>query len=102
MEEKLIRFLKLSEEFTVKSDEVYDGFEVEPLYINSSSGCYTLPIGAVGCGFNTITNDPPKTKLEQFETAQLEKIEKAKRYEEYLTLRTDLLNYYNAKEKLNN
>ncbi len=100
MEEKLRRFLELSVEFTIDSDEIYDGFVPEiqctgHIIFGNSNGPYTITA--------TQSNTTPQpTKLEQFETAQLEKIEKAKRYEEYLTLRTDLLNYYNAKEKLNN
>jgi len=97
MENKIKRFLELSKEFTVKSHEVYEGFEETYGNITINGGiCYT----SVGC---TTTNGyQTPTKLEQFTKSQQEKIEKAQRYEEYLKLQSDLLEYYTAKEKLNN
>lgn len=96
MENKIKRFLELSKEFTVKSHEVYEGFQ-------ETYGSLTLNSNGYYCT-RVIGECPPEqpTKLEQFETAQLEKIAKVKRYEEYLQLQTDLLEYYTAKEKLNN
>ena len=96
MEDKIKRYLKLSEEFTVKSHEVYDGFSENSGYVTMVSGNshYILD-----CRSEEVKQP---TKAEQFETAQLEKIDKVKRYEEYLKLQSDLLEYYTAKEKLNN
>ncbi len=98
LNEKLQRFLELSKEFTVGSREVYGDF-------NQNIG-----FTSIGSGFNgtlymaeaaqTIKKEP--TKLEQFEIAQKEKIEKAKRFEEYRELQTDLSNYYSALNKIEN
>ena len=96
MEDKIKRYLELSKEFTVKSHEVYDGFSENSGYVTVVSGnTYYM---------SACESEEPKqpTKAEQFETAQLEKIAKVKRYEEYLKLQSDLLGYYTAKEKLNN
>lgn len=98
MENKIRRFLKLSVEFTVESDEVYEGF-IENI------GNNILTYGS--CHINSaltyqIDSCKTPTKLEQFTNSHQEKIKKAERYEEYLKLQKDLLEYYTAKEKLNN
>lgn len=94
MENKIKRFLELSKEFTVKSNEVYEGFQ---------EYCGDLTINTNGYFYASVNSESKQSiKLEQFETAQLEKIAKVKRYEEYLQLQTDLLEYYTAKGKLNN
>lgn len=94
---KVQRFLELSKEFTAKSSEVYGDSFYESNYITiNSNGLYTSNIISHG-----IPVEAP-TKLEQFEIAQKEKIEKAKRYEEYLELQTELSNYYTALNKIEN
>lgn len=97
MEHKIKRFIELSKEFTINSNKVYEGFENNVANGFTMSGWTTASL--TNCSGN-ISKQP--TKLEQFEKAQLEKIAKAKRYEEYLQLQTDLLEFYTAKEKLNN
>ena len=95
MEDKIKRYLELSKEFTVKSHEVYDGFSENSGYVTMVSGnSYHI----LDCRSEEVKQP---TKAEQFETAQLEKIAKVKRYEEYLKLQSDLLGYYTEKEKLN-
>ncbi len=97
LNEKLQRFLELSSEFTVKSHEVYDGFQEQFTSISINAGCG---------GYYAIDSSQKEaqqpTKLEQFEIAQKEKIEKAKRYEEYISLQTDLKQYYSALNKIEN
>lgn len=95
MENKIKRYLELSKEFTVKSHEVYEGFSENLNYVNIHSGNNHFE--------SMCKSEQPiyPTKAEQFETAQLEKVAKVKRYEEYLKLQSDLLEYYTAKEKLN-
>ena len=106
MENKIRRYLELSKEFTVKSHEVYDGF-VGTTYssvnfdVTGVTGSNTYNVYPTQSSVTVNTTKLP-SKLEQFETAQLEKIAKVKRYEEYLQLQTDLLEYHTAKEKLNN
>lgn len=92
---KVQRFLELSKEFTVDSNKVYDGFQQQFTSI-SMSGYYET------CCDNRTEQEKPPTKLEQFEIAQKEKIEKAKRFEEYLHLQTELSNYYTALNKIEN
>jgi hypothetical protein len=88
MEEKIKRFIELSKEFTVKSNNIYgDSIATYP----STSSVYV--------DFTHESQLQP-TKLEQFTKAQRDKVEKAERYEEYLTLQTDLSNFYNALTKL--
>lgn len=96
LNEKLQRYLELSREFTVSSDKVYDGFQTNYSTFYSS--------GSVIHGISVMYDPKEKTptKLEQFEIAQKEKIEKAKRFEEYLQLQTDLSNYYTALNKIEN
>lgn len=95
MENKIKKFLELSKEFIVTSNEVYEGFSDITTGITYTHSGYGILNGICH-------NGKQPTKLEQFEKAQLEKIAKVKRYEEYLQLQTDLLEYYTAKEKLNN
>ena len=96
MEQKIKRFIELSKEFTLDSDEIYEGFQ------EMRNNCLTFT-GASSVTFASYNNDnltKYPTKVEQFETEQLEKIAKVKRYEEYLELQSSLLEYYTAKEKL--
>ena len=96
MEQKIKRFVELSTEFTVDSDEIYEGFqEVKNNYLTFSGQCSSTTSMYINDNLSKQT-----TKLEQFETKQLEKISKAKRYDEYLELQSSLLEYYVAKEKL--
>lgn len=96
MENKIKRFIELSKEFTVKSSEAYGDFNPYVGNITINGGCGT---------YYTINSEEQSkkqpTKLEQFEIAQKEKIEKAKRYEEYLELQSSLSEYYTVLEKLN-
>lgn len=93
MENKIKRFIELSKEFTVKSDDVYGNFmpSTYTLGVPNMGGCYVVA--------QTQSIKAP-TILEQFTKAQQDKVEKAERYEEYLTLQTDLSDYYNALTKL--
>ena len=94
MENKIKRFIELSKEFTVDSREIYG----ESMFSTASShdmwAGVTISLPTPG------DHKPPLTKLEQFTKAQQDKAEKAERYEEYLALQTDLLDYYNALTKL--
>lgn len=94
MENKIKRFIELSKEFTVKSDEVYSNFNPNAGFatINNGGLYYTIDAQA--------QNIKLPTRIEQFTKAQQDKVEKAERYEEYLTLQADLSNYYNALTKL--
>lgn len=97
MENKIRRFLELSKEFTVKSNEVYEGFQETYGNLTINGGiCYS------SSGYTVSSDQNTPSKLERFTKSQQEKIEKAERYEEYLKLQSDLLEYYTAKEKLNN
>lgn len=94
MENKIKRFIELSREFTVGSKEVYGDSipNMNILTIGNGGGYYTIDAQT--------QNIKVPTKLEQFAKEQQDKVEKAERYEEYLTLQTDLSNYYKAVTKL--
>ena len=94
MENKIKRFIELSIEFTADSREIYgESVFSTASSINMWSGV-TISLPTPGY------QQPPLTRLEQFTKAQQDKAEKVERYEEYLALQTDLLDYYNALTKL--
>lgn len=102
MERKIKRFIELSKEFTVTSEEVYEGFESIPSYFNISySGSQTINIGGDFSNATGYSNTNQLSKLEQYENLQLKKVNKVKRYEEYLELQTLLSEYYDSLNKLN-
>jgi hypothetical protein len=94
MEDKIKRFIELSKEFTVKSNDVYGDFNHNAVFTFTGSGGSYYWTGAQA------QNIQPPTKLEQFTKEQQDKVEKAKRFEEYITLQRDLSDYYNALIKL--
>jgi hypothetical protein len=89
MENKIKRFIELSKEFTIESKEIYG---------KNDSSIYTA--GWTSCATGQEQHFIKPTRLEVFTEEQNKKIAKAERYEEYLTLQTDLSNYYNALIKL--
>jgi hypothetical protein len=99
MEEKIKRFITLSKEFTIDSEDIYKGFQKVSYNPAVYHGRNTINFGT--CTESIFVNSLiTESKLDQFEFAQLEKINKAKRFEEYLKLQVDLSEYYNALEKL--
>ena len=102
MENKIKRFIELSREFTKDAEEVYEGFKVDNTGDMHINGNFSIGTGngyiTTAQTYSQITD----SKAEQFEKSQLEKINKVKRYEEYLELQTSLSEYYNALNKLNN
>lgn len=94
MEEKIKRFVELSVEFTISSDVIYPtGYNNNTFSISAGSGCIVTGLQS------TFTKEP--TRLERFEKFSADKVEKAKRYEEYLELQKDLAEYYKIVDKLN-
>lgn len=103
MENKIKRFIELSKEFTKTAEEVYEGFEAFSIGYMHISGTNSFSISGTGdISNNGSYSQITESKAEQFEKSQLEKINKVKRYEEYLELQTSLSEYYNALNKLNN
>ena len=93
MKNKVLRFLELSKEFTIDSEEI---FEYQPQN-NFSIG---------GHGYITINNQSEqlnsKTRLELLKEKSEKEVSKAERFEEYLELQKDLLEYYQALNKVRN
>lgn len=108
MESKIKRFIELSKEFTKDSGEVYEGFKevsngwIMGTCITGTNTSNVVGLSSVNYIGNHTNSQITESKAEQFEKSQLEKINKVKRYEEYLELQTSLSEYYNALEKLNN
>lgn len=99
IEKSVARFVELSKEFTIDGDEVYEGFETKignSPYIIPTTGSGTVYIG-VQLQYGNVPS-----KVEQYEKALKEKVEKAKRFEEYLELQKTLTEYFNSVNKLNN
>ncbi len=90
MKEKIRRFIELSFEFTISSDNIY----TEP-NVNYITGFNS----ATEIRFTAGTVEMP-TRLEAFKKALEYKAKKAERFEEYLQLQQDLSNYYNALKKV--
>ena len=59
-----------------------------------------MTLAAISGGLYAEYRTETPTPLEQFIKAQEDKVEKAKRYNEYLELRASLLKYYTALEEL--
>lgn len=95
MENKIKRFIELSKEFIVNGKEIYKNLSGNPYEGNISINTNSSAMGGC-CSTQTVS----KTQLETFEENATKMVEKAKRFEEYLTLQTDLSNYYNALTKL--
>lgn len=93
MEDKIKRFIELSREFTVNRQEIYG--EDNTWYGTTSCGVSGTIRLAYDSDQPTLTSE-----LEKFIRNQDKKVKKAERFEEYLTLQTDLSNYYNALTKL--
>lgn len=98
------RFVELSKEFTVSSDEVYEGFNGVNIYANE--GYVTInSTGSLGVQNPTaklhILSTPTLSKVELYGKSLQAKCEKAKRYEEYLELQKNLEEYFISINKLN-
>lgn len=97
LNEKLQKFVELRKEFTVESSKVYESFNTNSIFTGSttivSGGCFTS-INSL----SQTTKEP--SKLKQLAIAQKERVEKARRYEEYLELQTSLSNYFPALNRL--
>lgn len=87
MENKILRFLELSQEFTIDSKQIFD---------NDSTNYGFVTISTMSGS----TQQVPKTRLEYLTEKLQGEISRAKRFEEYLELRKDLLKYYQALNKL--
>lgn len=91
MENKILRFLELSKEFTIDSKEIFE-------YQQQND------FGIGGHGYITITSQSKqlnsKTRLELLKEKTEKEVSRAERFEEYLQLQTDLLEYYQALNKL--
>ena len=92
IEKQVKRFVELSLEFTVSSDEVYEGFSPghSGLVFSGNGVCFS------GTGYINVTS-----KLEQYKLKLEEDATRAERYEEFITLQGDLKNYFDSLEKLN-
>jgi hypothetical protein len=91
MKSKILRFLELSKEFTIDSEEIFT-YQPQNNFIIS------------GHGYGTINSQSEqlnsKTRLELLKEKSEKEVSKAERFEEYLQLQTDLLEYYQALNKL--
>ncbi len=92
IQEQVKRFVELSLEFTVDSEEVYKGFT--PTNSIYSIGCNTSSFTLIG------GEQPVKPRLEQYKESLERDAAKADRYEEYTDLQSKLKNYFNSLEKL--
>ncbi len=95
--EKIKRFVLLSKEFTVSSEEIYEGFS--PTFsgnLTFNSSCSSSNIYYT----SSVNTEIPKTKLEQYKENLEEKINIAERYEEFLELQIELSTYFDSMEKL--
>lgn len=98
MEDKIKRFIELSKEFTVDGKEIYkDLTNTHYGGVTNTNSCF---IGSSTISYSSSPTSVNKTQLETFEENVFKMVEKARRYEEYLILQTDLLNYYKALTKL--
>lgn len=95
VQEKVKRFVELSVEFSVKEDEVYRDVDVRNKTISFHHGHYHA-IDMVAYG-----TEPPVTKIEIFESELKSRMEKARRFEEYISLQKDLGAYFESLSKLN-
>ena len=93
MEEKVKRFVELSKEFTINAEEI---FEYQPQNVNISYSTF----GTFSTTTCTSSQVVSKTRLEVLKENAEKEISKAERFEEYLKLQADLLEYYKELEKL--
>lgn len=93
MEEKIKRFVELSKEFTINVEEI---FEYQSQYATVN---YSIS-GTLSTNCCTSNQAVTKTRLEILKENANKEVKRAERFEEYLKLQADLLEYYNALEKL--
>jgi hypothetical protein len=101
IEEKILRFAKLSREFSEKPEELDNYPE------NCTSQLTTAAVnnGYIQIGYSYPTAgacqfDTPESPLERFKKDKKKEIKKAERWYEYVELRNNIEDYFKAKHKL--
>ena len=93
VQEKVKRFVELSREFTVEEKEVFGDVKVtNSLFMGYMHNSISI---------NHYDLQIQPSRLEVFEKQLNEKAEKARRFEEYITLQNDLGAYFRSLDKLN-
>lgn len=97
MEEKIIRFLELSEKFSKTENEAI-GKEMEVLKSYNKIGWIKGGSSGITYGSISITQEAENETVEVLAERMVTRI---KEYQEYKQLQKDLLDYFKAKQKLN-
>lgn len=97
MEDKILRFIELSEEFA-KCPEEYSKFPTSGgyAYLNVTSTSNTTSFAYLPSQVKL----EAKTKLERYKESLDEVLAKAERWEEYVSLQSDLKVFFKVKLKL--
>lgn len=99
MEEKIIRFIELSEKFSKTEDEAI-GEEMEVLRSYNRIGWVTCSSLGITYGSTYSTQDSGEAENETVEVLAKRMITRIREFQEYKQLQRDLLEYYRAKQKL--
>jgi len=99
MEEKIIRFLELSEKFSKTENEAI-GKEMEVLQSYNRVGWVKNSSSITIYNSAYSTQDSGEAENETVEVLAERMVTRIKEYQEYKQLQKDLTNYYKAKQKL--